>query len=688
MPTYYSNTDTGYQLRLVLTEQSQSIDLNRTTIAYALYLDNGTAWFQQWGSQANLTIDGSTLLSMNQQISLSGANSSYLLASGTRNITHNADGTKTINFSAWFETNSKASFTPQGRLNLSGSLTLTTIPRASSVSRSHASRALGEAVTISISRASTAFTHTLRYRVGSGSYITLATGVATSHIWTLPNIIANSLPSSTSGTITIECITYNGSTEIGRSTTTLTATIPDNATFQPNASITNIDPINALGGEAVQGKSSVRVRSSRSGNFGASITETRVTIDGSNLYGTDVTSGVINKSGTISISLRVTDSRGYRTTISSSIVFQPYYSPVISVFSANRSPDEQGTNLSVAINFDIAPVANQNSRYYRVRYRPTGGSWVTLFESSSYYSRSTTHSATGVLSTENSYEVELYVADWYTSVTRTVNIGTTFVLVDYNQSGRALAFGKVSEMAEGFEVDVPSIVYKSFEFKQSPTLNGDLLLNLMKKYFLTNSGTYYNYQVDLNDFVAGDSGLVMVTTTNFPSGLGYSGFGYVETQNQYGVTNNDLIQFIFPFHGNGTPAYRTKNNSNIWSDWIYEWTSGNVETGSNSNGKYIKFPNGWMICTNEEVASSGSISATTATGVLYRSGVFTWTYPATFSEEPAVKGYTRYVSGSFHSLYVTEYTLRNHNAEMILTSTQSLSGITYRVGAIAIGRWK
>lgn len=56
-----------------------------------------------------------------------------------------------------------------------------------------------------------------------------------------------------------------------------------------------------------------------------------------------------------------------------------------------------------------------------------------------------------VFDVDSAYDVRLSVADYFTTIRKTVEIPTAFTLLDFNASGRALAFGKVSELEEGVE---------------------------------------------------------------------------------------------------------------------------------------------------------------------------------------------------------------------------------------------
>ena len=468
MATYVSPTDSrGYYTSLVINEVSRDITNNTTFIYYEYRLHSGPHnYFQSFGSTINLTIDGVTLLNTTtQSVSFQSPfyNTSVLLTNGNRTISHNADGTRSISFSSSFRTNSTTTFTPIPTHTISGSQALTTIPRASTPTLNVSSQALGSAITINTNRASASFTHTLKYAFGSEQG-TIATGVGDSTSWTLPNTLANAIPNGTSGSGTITCETYNGSTLIGTRTVAFTATVPNNATFQPNASISSItEGQSGLSAFSVfiQNISRLRVQSASSGKFGASISQIRVTIDGVHYWGADITSNTINRNGVIEVTLLVTDSRGYSTSVVWGVTLVAYFTPRINGFSASRTPNDQSTNLSASVNFDVAPISNQNGKHYRIRYRVVGGSWVLLFESYAYYSRTFTHTSNGVLDANNSYEIELYVADNFASAVQSVIVTTAFDLLNFNQSGKGLAIGKVSE-GDNFEVDLHPKFNKQF----------------------------------------------------------------------------------------------------------------------------------------------------------------------------------------------------------------------------------
>ena len=169
--------------------------------------DNGT---KQW-----LTIDGYDYA--NQHINK--------FADHTWTITHNSDGTKTISLQGQFTT--RSSWITGGSVN--GNVTLPRIARASTISNVTAN--LGSQATVSITRQSSDFTHTISYKVGSASAVTIATKTTSTSVNFTPNVSLISQFGANSKTVTgtITCETFSGNTSVGTSTSTLTLNIPSSS---------------------------------------------------------------------------------------------------------------------------------------------------------------------------------------------------------------------------------------------------------------------------------------------------------------------------------------------------------------------------------------------------------------------------------------------------------------------------
>jgi len=142
----------------------------------------------------------------------------------TFTINHNSDGTKTITLKgAWDKGSSTSSYITGG--TVSGSVTLPQIARASTIPNFTCN--LGSQGTISITRQSSSFTHTITYSIG-GSTGTIATKTENASVtWTPPVSLITEITNATSKTGTLTCTTYSGNTAIGTSTSTLTLKVPN-----------------------------------------------------------------------------------------------------------------------------------------------------------------------------------------------------------------------------------------------------------------------------------------------------------------------------------------------------------------------------------------------------------------------------------------------------------------------------
>jgi hypothetical protein len=215
------NTNNQYiKYRVKLTLNSQNVTNNTSNVTVEIQVWRTNTGYTTYGhGTCYVTIDGTQYTSSITNDHKFTYNSYTVVFSRTLNITHNTDGTKTLNISAYIS-HSRFSSSSQ-----SYSTSLDTIPRVSSVSASSGSVNFGKSVTINISRHSSSFTHRLRYSV-AGQSGTIATGVGTSYSWSVPTSLINGISNNDRATCTIYCDTYSGSTNIGTKSTTVTLIIP------------------------------------------------------------------------------------------------------------------------------------------------------------------------------------------------------------------------------------------------------------------------------------------------------------------------------------------------------------------------------------------------------------------------------------------------------------------------------
>lgn len=261
----------------------------------------------------------------------------------TKVITHNNDGTKTINWSYSFPV--KTDDTRTG----SGTLALTTIPRASQPSVSKTSEYLGTQVTINTNRVSNTFTHTITYAIGSLTNQTTglgaSTGVGLSTTFTPPLTLANQFPNSTIGNLTITCKTYNGTTLIGTKTCTMQVKTQSNQYFIPSMTLTPTAIANTQFNNKYLNKvSGVTIKAtfpSGSFKYGASLSSYSITGPTKSSSNADLVANPININMTsasqqLNITGSVTDTRGYVGSGSTQITLYRYNVPQITNFTLQR----------------------------------------------------------------------------------------------------------------------------------------------------------------------------------------------------------------------------------------------------------------------------------------------------------------------------------------------------------------
>ena len=445
-----SFTSSSYKNRSVRFEwsvASQNIEGNYTDINWTFKGYGGSStWY--YTHNAYLNINGSRVYSQGSgAIKLSNGT---VLSSGTTRIYHNADGTKSFGADG-----GAGIYTTDVNCTGSGSWDLPTIPRASSFSVS--GNTLNSQISVSISRASNNFTHTLIYQLGS---ITRQyTGLTTSASFTPPITDANEFPSnSSSKNATLTLITYNGGTEIGRKAIDYTLYLGSESDYNPTFTYTLSDSENLDYGSYVQNVSKLSGVISATAKYGASIKSYSIRFD-DNIYTSAnfTTSKPISTSGNVTGTIVVTDTRDKSTTQTFTISVLAYNKPTINSFSVVR--DETTPSNAIAdIDISVTSLGNNNSKTFLLKYKSSNDlSYTTIQLNNSSYSLDTQQ--TIVISENYSYEFVLVISDDFYTTERTINITSAFDLMNFNASGKGIAFGKVSERNNAMEIQM-DLYYK------------------------------------------------------------------------------------------------------------------------------------------------------------------------------------------------------------------------------------
>lgn len=577
----FSNSSGSLYLNVYVDQGSQSITANTSTVNWRMTVSRTGAYYtynHQGDSMLSLNLDGSNVHYSYPTWETSGEE--YTLASGSSTISHNADGTKTLPISCTFNPNNGL----HGTITVSASLSLTTIPRSSSVSVS--AGVIGSSVTININRQSSSFKHTVRYS-WAGKSGTIATNVDTSTRWTIPLDFANDIPNSASGTGTIYVDTYSGSTKTGTQSAPFTASVPDN--LKPTFSGITLSDLNSAaqnlipsGNMFIQVISNIKVAFNGAvGSYGSSITGYYAEIVGKNqsTSSNGGSLGIMNYHGAIKIRARVSDSRGrWSDTREVSVTVLEYFAPALS-FSIVRTGSTSST-LTVTRNAKIAPLTvsgsqkNSMSLTFKVarlgttNFQADTGQATGAWTSISSLVNSQANLAGNYLANQ-SWVVIGTLEDKFTRSDFMVNAATESVVLSYDRSGVG-----VNKIREQGALDVKGNIYADNKPIQQHQLT-------------KNGGNSLSAEIDWNNYT--DSGQYMgYNLSNSPQG----GNGWKHVQ-VFKYNDNWVVQVAYDFGGE-IGAIRAKVNG-TWRPWKYLATKDDVQKYTQGTPwQNLPLQNGWQ----------------------------------------------------------------------------------------------
>lgn len=443
-----------YVLRVDWT-QTKNISANTSTVTAKAYLVNDWSLSIYGRSDNSITINGTAQIYESPAVNGTGT---HLLGTVTQTVNHNSDGTKSLTMSAVFYIRATLSGTYYESITASANITLDSIARASSVSTPNAT--MGSATAIAISRASSSFTHTLTYTFGTAAGTIATKTTSTSVSWTPPLSLASQIPKAVTGTCTVTCTTYNGSTKIGSKTCTLTLTVP--ASIKPT--ITSLTAARVDGavpgtwGIYVQTKSKATLTiNGAAGSYGSTISSYSITGGGYTSTASSFTTGFLNTSGTVTFTATVTDSRGRvsaAATVSISVV--AYSSPSFASYLSQRclsngTVNDDGTYIRGLVSYSYASCSSKNTITRATYYKKASDTaWTNA--NAAFSSGTAFTFGGGNISTETSYDIKYTLTDAFTTIAIQDIVSTAAVVMDFKRGGKGVAVGKVSEKDNTFEV--------------------------------------------------------------------------------------------------------------------------------------------------------------------------------------------------------------------------------------------
>lgn len=388
MPSF--NIPSGVSsLYLIVTYTVGQYDVvaNTTPVSISLSLHHAGLSVGAGTDDCALTIGSQTYKWTGPDIYSSGGGT-VSLGSHKFTVPHNADGTWSGKIGASYRLNINYGGTYIGTISGDQTITLPTIPRASTVSATDAN--IGSVSSIYINANSSAFSHGLLVTFGSLNFYLDGNGNPSSSYVTfmqrtvpfrLPDSFYAQIPNSATGEVTLTLWTH---TDKGHyfdpETTTFTATAAA-ALCAPTVSATCQDTNEktlALTGNA---DALVRYASTASGSLSVAARNSasikRITVAGTEIP-LNATSYAITNVETNKVTVTATDSRGYSTTQTIEKTLVPYVQLTCNILRANRPvPSSNEAQIEIAGQY-FAGNFGAADNTLTLKYQNPSGDWVAV----------------------------------------------------------------------------------------------------------------------------------------------------------------------------------------------------------------------------------------------------------------------------------------------------------------------
>ena len=417
---------------------TQNVEGNYSDVTVTSYWEtNNTRWgFDTEGSrEASITINGNTTSISERFDSTNGTGTGWkqenpwAIQTVTERVYHNSDGSKSISISARANGHA-ASYGPSnsssssGDCTASGTISLDTIPRASKVSATNAD--IGSTSTITVSRYSTSFKHTVSFSCPGISDTVIESDSEASVIpWNVPVSIYATIPSAKYATVTITCRTYSKDTGalIGEPTTATMKAIANEEECKPTVygAVTDVNSTTvSLTGNA---KTLIRYKSTASCKIVATA-KNSASISAQYVNGTSIHSGTveIQNSEAVSFAFSAADSRGYSASALVEPTVIPYIPLTINPTFRRVSPTSNIITVEFYGNFFSGNFgASSNALKVKYRYKEYGtetwSAYVTISASSINIPGDGTYNSNGAVTLgsnfdyRKSYDLEIVAQD-------------------------------------------------------------------------------------------------------------------------------------------------------------------------------------------------------------------------------------------------------------------------------------
>lgn len=423
------------RISLSISQNSQDIPRNKSNVTVSVKCTWTYGSYNLTNPSGTLKIDGKSYAfraSFNTSQTTSG---STTLFKKTVDVVHNADGTKKLVCSALYH-----SEVSSGDVTASASKVLKNIPRASTIGASDAN--IGATSTLTISRKSSGYTHSVAYKFGALSgYITSSGWISESEVefsdtsvaFTVPTAFYTQIPNAKAGPCTLTIRTYSGTTQIGDDQTcTFTATAAE-ANCKPTVSGT-VEDGNALT-RTLTGDASKLIRYHSIATCTITATaKNSATISLKKINGNTVSSDTLIVPGVDAdrAVFEAQDSRGYSNIVTLDYTLIPYIKLTNNAVGSRTDPTSGNASLTVKGNYYNGSFGSVDNAL-EIKYRIGNGE----FSMATFTISDNTYSAVVALSGldyTQAHTVEVLVADKLESVTKSITIGKGIPVYDWGES--------------------------------------------------------------------------------------------------------------------------------------------------------------------------------------------------------------------------------------------------------------
>lgn len=423
----------------------------------------------------------------------------------TFDVPHDEDGSKVVAISGYAQAPEYATSLGDAKSTFSGTMTLTTIPRESSISVNKETATLGDTIRVTIDRKSSSFSENLTFILSSpdtGSQNVEAVGVSDTYYDYVITEETYKYLTGTQGFLTISGTTLDGNDKVVASTNTVSVEILTPDSMIPSVEIGDLYEngtiVPSSWGVFVKGKSEIGVPVTSTGINGSTIKNISMKdSNDSGVYVINGSSGIfstnkVKSNGTLTIT--ATDTRG--KTASDTVEYEvvDYSNPKLTTYTAKKvnsegAEDDNGQNIMFSIEGTISSCGGNNVKKLYVAVN-NQTNWISVADDTVDAVLSDTTIDPNVKNTVY-FKIEDSLGG---SEIKSVPIDGAFRLMNFNKTLTSVALGKKSSAADNeklFEVDMDSKFYKDIEVTNVVSRNLFDKNNLIEGYRLDSVGSLY-----------------------------------------------------------------------------------------------------------------------------------------------------------------------------------------------------